>query len=372
MVNIFDTISSFSAAGSASIFNVQHDAATTRLNKQMSNDFNKRIEEEVTRINDSYSIERNSVLREGDLLKKYREELTDSLDVISNTKTRLEGVLSSLDNMIINVNKATESENDPDVNFMAHGYAAAHDSYYRRIEDLINNTRTTNLLVSDTTSVRYPLNENGVSALIYGSDIKTNYYLTDQNDETWYPEQSGQLLRVYESYPFEEGTEVASMKYDQGLQLDSYTAPDTVAFTTAANTASPQNYTATITREGIGITNAWLYGGLADSSNRERALEDINAAKEAINVELSKYDMHEATLNFYYERAKNDINGNRKERISIEAEAARAVAEKQSKMFQQFQAVQSSLAQALVVKNEYQNLIPTGNSLAQSLFNLNV
>ncbi|NVJ90011.1 MAG: hypothetical protein HWE34_00040 [Methylocystaceae bacterium] len=373
MVDIFGPLSA-AAGGQLSIFNVQKDVSTNQLNKQLQNNFQTRVQTEVDRINDSYASNLNSKDLEEESISRYLNDLSEGLDTIQNTSKRLTGMLDRLDRMIININKAQQSSDDPDAAFKPGGYAAAHDSYFRGLDDLIKNTRTSdNLLASDSASIRYPISYNGTSAQVYGNDLRTNYHIEDSNGNKWYPDQKTQLLKVYTDYPHTEGEGKSSMIYDQGLQLDSFSDP-TVNFTTGANGVSPQSFTGTLKREGLSVLNAWLYDNLSTSAGRERALSDLNAAKESVKVEISRYSLVETTLDYYDKIASNRLHGVREERISIQAEAAEAISKKQSEMMYQYQSVQSSLAQALVVRNSYKNLFPNlaNDPLTMRLMNVQV
>ena len=358
-------------SGQLTVFNTNRDVSTQKLTNQLSADFQKRVNDQVTNLKESYTSETNSLKREEDRILGYRKDLDASRDVISNTRKRLEGILSRLDNMIININKANESENDPEVNFLPAGYAAAHDSNLRQIDDLIKTTRTPeNLLVSESQSVRYPVSLSGITSLFYGTDLTTGYHIEDTNGDYWHPNIDTQVIKTYESYPFTEGDVSVSTIYNQGLTLDSISG-DNVDFTVGANSASPQSYSGTITRTGLEVLQSWLYDGFSNSTSRDRALEDMNAAKEVINVELSRYSMIETTLDYYDGLSTNNLRSARRAKIEVEAEAAHAIAQKQSEMVQQFQSVQSVLAQQLVLRSQYQSLIPT-SSFGRALFSAQV
>ena len=357
MVNIFSTLAA-NAGGQTTIFNTNKDISTVQLNKQMQVNFNQRLETEVKRIEDSFSQELNGVDLEEDSLTRYRSDLADAVDTMQNTATRLDGILNRIDQLIINVNKAQESVNDDEVHFKAGGYAATHDSFFRQLDDLIRNTRTSdNLLASDSSSVRYPVNLRGQTTQVYGNDLTTLYHIEDTNGDKWYPDQSTQILKTYTEYPHTEGDKAVTMIYEQGLTVDSFSDPS-VAFTIGADGSSPESYSGTLNREGLQILNSWLYDSLSTQTGRDRALEDLYAAKETVKVELSRYELVSTTLNYYDKLAADKLHGFREERISIQAEAAEEISKKQYEMMYQYQAVQSSLAQSLVIKNSYKALFP--------------
>ncbi len=371
MVDIFAPLAAITG-GNATVFNTNKDISTATLNKQLQNNFQKRVETEVQRIEQSFSSELNSQDWEENRLAKYRTDLGEALDVMQNTSTRLDGVLQRIDQLIINVRKAEESIADEDVFFKAAGYAATHDSYLRQLDDLIRETRTSeNLLSSDSQSVDYPVSLHGAMTKIYGNDLAPHYYIEDADGNKWHPNQDTQVLKVYTDYPHTEGDDAVSMIHEQGLSIDSFSDPS-VDFTIGADGSDPTSYSGTLTREGIEILNSWLYEGLDTQDGRDRALEDFYAAKEAVKVELSRYELVTTTLNYYDELAADMLHGVREERIKIQSKAAEEISKKQYEMLDQFQAVQSSLAQALVVKNSYRNLFPgiANDPLTMRLMNI--
>ncbi|NVK17370.1 MAG: hypothetical protein HWE30_01600 [Methylocystaceae bacterium] len=373
MVNIFSTLAA-AAGGETTIFSAQTNMTTTRLNNQMSRNFEQRVNDEVSRIESSFASELNSTVIDEDKYTRYRTDIGEALDTIKNTSTRLDGVLNRLDSMIRNINQAQQTSEDPDEFFRPAGYAAAHDSYFRQLDDLIQNTRVNdNLLSSNTSSTRYPINLNGTTSQVYGNDLTTKYYIEEADGTKWYPDQSSQIFRDYSDYPFTEGDESVSMIYGQGLTVDSISGTD-VDFTIGANGASPQSYSGTLHREGLEVLNSWLYDGMETQDGRDRALEDLYAAKEAVKVELARYDLVTTTLNYYDEIAADQIHGIREERITIQSEAAEAISLKQQEMMLQYQSVQSALAQSLVVQNEYKSLFPgiSNDPLTMRLMNVQV
>lgn len=373
MVNIFSSLAN-SSLGEATIFNTVKDISSNRLNKQLQNNFNSRLQKEVQRVQDSFLTEVTSINIEEEEITRYKNDVAEAYDTVQNTTSRLEGILNRLDQMIININKAEEAIDDPDVYFQAAGYAATHDSYFRQFDDLIQNTRVAdNLLTSSTNSARYPINLKGTTAQIYGNDLTTNYYIEDTDGNKWYPQQDTQNLKVYEDYPHTEGSDAVSMVYDNGITLDSFSDPS-VQFTIGADSASPETITGTLNREGLEVLNSWLYDGFNSQDGRDRALEDIYAAKEAVKVELARFDMVTTTLNYYDELAKDQLYGIREERVQIQTQAAIAVQDKQNELLQQYQSAQGAIAQSLVVKNTLRGLIPglQNNALTSALLNVQV
>ena len=76
------------------------------------------------------------------------------------------------------------------------------------------------------------------------------------------------------------------------VRLDSIDKfdPNKVTITVFPGTTAAETFTGTVSREGLGILNSFLYEGFATAAGRNRAFEDLRAAKTTIDAELSRYE----------------------------------------------------------------------------------
>ena len=74
--------------------------------------------------------------------------------------------------------------------------------------------------------------------------------------------------------------------------------PSKVTITFFPGTSSADSFTGTVSREGLGILNSFLYDGFTTAAGRNRAFVDLRAAKTSIDKELFRFEgaLSSATL----------------------------------------------------------------------------
>ncbi|WP_417789273.1 MULTISPECIES: hypothetical protein [Pseudomonadati] len=362
MSNIFDALRS--SGGQPTIFNAQGNVQAATLSKQMQNSILGEGNKQTLRIQAEYDTKVQKQNFEKDRWTQHNKLIEDAQDIINNNFTRLEGIYSTLDRMLNTINSAENSQNDPDSNFRADGYSATFDSQLKSIYSSADESRvTTNLLNSDSRELDYPISFNGVLSKVGGADIRPSYYITDSDGKRWQVETDTKLLRQYDSYPDApvSPSKVASFNRVDSLVLNGISGDD-VTFTTSANTADAVTRTGTLNRSGLEILNSWLYGNFSTSEGRNRAREDIAAAKEALFLEKARYAMVKTTLNYHSDVATAQIRDIRDETLKIQQEGQRKVADVQDELVRKYKAAQSALAQKFSLKASLSALIPSGSS----------
>ena len=76
------------------------------------------------------------------------------------------------------------------------------------------------------------------------------------------------------------------------VRLDSIDKfdPDKVTVTIFPGTTAAKTFTGTVTRDGLGVLDSFLYDGFATAAGRSRAFEDLRAAKTTIDRELTRFE----------------------------------------------------------------------------------
>ncbi|WP_417821470.1 hypothetical protein [Terasakiella sp.] len=357
MVDIFSALKN--GQGAVSIFNVSKNVSRNQLAAQLQTDFQNKVQNAETQVQDRLNAKMAIVDRKGKAFSDLTKNLREALDVLQNSRKRVESIERRLDSMMLDVNRAQKSFDDPDTDFQAEGYARAFDSGFRSIDLAISETRVSpNLLNNSTYPMEYPTNSNGGYSSFFGVDLSANYSLEEAGGEVWKLESSGSSIRRYDADGNETNV-VAS--FVSGLTLNSIDASDNVSFSVGSDASSSTTYNATIKRAGIGIMHAWAYDDLATDSGRARALEDLSSAKSIAQLEVTRYEVVETSLKFYLEKAKNEIDGINQEKVNLQRELMTELYDKRQKLQQQFQATQSNLAQAFLVRSNYASLIPSGS-----------
>lgn len=376
MASIFDPLRNAIGAGSPTIFNATRDISANRLNAQVRNSFSNRLENETKRIEDSYTQQLNAKDREIDRIIKFKEEITTARVNINATMDRLDEAKEKLDNMLLNINQAILSEADTDSQYLAEGYAAAHDSMLKSLVGMLGEgSGLDNLLGSDTSEVTYPLTSSGILSKVSGTKLTPHYYIEDSDGKQWHPDFEVKTMKLWDYYPHTESDsdKVTSLTPSQGLQVDSLSGT-AIDFTIAANTATPQSFSGTLVKEGLEVLSSWIYDGLDSASGRQTAASDLTDAKEAVDLERYRYDMVKTTLNYLDQISQAEMDGIQDKVVDIKVEMVQKVNEKKEELARQYQAAQSSLARSIALKNQYLSLFPgsTNNGLTMGLINANV
>ena len=355
-MSIFDALKV--GGGSPNIFNTVTNVSKNQLLGQIQNNANQ----ELQKLQESSQAKLTAKLGyqqlETDKWKSFNKKIENSLDVIENTIKRLEGIDKRLQTMLVEVNKAKIADEDPDVDFAYETYARAFDAQYRSLEDLAESTRVTpNLLNTDSLDLEYPTSVNGAYSKIIGTTVTPGYKITDSSNLIWAPDTSSNLLRQYDDYPSSATNKVGNF-YDGNLVLDSLDASDNISFTIASNTISPESFSGTMVREGIGILHSWAYDNLDTAAGRTQASDDLYGAKEIIEWEINRYSMAKTTLNYYKDTTEATLTGLEEKALNIQKESAYELARQKDELQQKFQITQNSLARGFALRNQYASLLP--------------
>ncbi|MCB2102572.1 MAG: hypothetical protein KDE22_16970 [Rhodobacterales bacterium] len=303
-------------------------------------------------ITNEYTQKIDSVNLEADRWTALEDDIAQVSSRLDGTVGRLEAIRKKLDTLIQTVNKAAQSTEETP-NYA--GYATTFDSFLRSLDSSADGGYDRpNLLGRSEPTLEYYTTIHGATARVSGAYVGTGYQL-DQTDGNglWLPDLSARSLTKYLEYPGDPTTTSAS--FASGLQLDSING-DEVTFTVGADTASPETITANLTRKGLGVLNAWYYDGLATEDGRALALSELNDAKQALDLEISRYELAQTVASFYQDRATTTLEGFRKETNDLLLEQAAAIGKAQEELNRSFQAATSNVALALSSRNNYNTL----------------
>ncbi len=342
-----------------------------QLSAQLSTQYNQKLARESKVIQDSYTSKINYNTYKIKPYEDMKQNISDAKDVVSNSLSRIEGMLNRIETLRLTVNNAEQAEESGDY-FDSSGYAAAFDSILNSVRDLASNTRTkTNLLASNTRTLEYPTAPTGSYGTIQGLNVESDYYIVDQDGKRWQPNYSGDFIRRYDTYPDEETSTVGSF---DSIVVDSISGDD-IEFTIGSETASPQTFTGTIYRKGIGVLDSWLYSKLDNDTTRTTAKDDLEAAEEVLKLEKSRYEAALTVMNYYQGMAENVITESYDKNIELQVEMQYEIDVKKQAIQQQLQSVSTSLAHAMAQRSQYANMFArfTGsNPLMNTLMNISV
>lgn len=228
--------------------------------------------------------------------EKFKNEISDASSMLVSVRSRVQSMINMIDAMDRTLVQAGQSE-DPSA------YAASFNGYLKSL----HNQATTNSLKPNVLGMKqgvaaeYPINIYGARATISGSYVGSDYYIDDTDGKRWMVDRSMDTIKRWESYPDTASSTGEAANLKDGLQLTSISG-DTVDFVYGHNTATPQSFTGTLTREGLGLVDAWLYESLATEDGRARAAEDLESARAFLKSELSRYSTAHDVVAFHQSR----------------------------------------------------------------------
>ncbi len=305
----------------------------------------------VRNISDSYQTKINSITRKQDSYRALKKGIDTAATQISTNLGRVRSIQSRIDSLILTVNKASQ-QTDPNTNYA--GYASTFNSVLKGIDSSAQKGKAPNLLGSSDLSLTYKTSLQGSTATVQGAYIGSDYSILESTGKYWALNRGAGNIKRYNSYPNDPTNTVGTLR--GGLRLDSQTG-DSITFTVSPNSATPQQFTGTLTRKGLKVMDSWYYNGLATQADRDNALADLKSAQVALKLEVSRYEVAASVSKFYADRAFSEIKGLRTESNGQLIEQAQAVKKAQDKLSWEYQITQSTVAQSLAMKNQYANML---------------
>lgn len=337
---------------------------------KMNSVFQNMASQKTQEINNSYQQEMNSIEMDAKRWKNISADIDNARAEIVDARNRAKGVLRFVNDMIRNVNKT--EKNSVNSGFFATGYAATFDSQLRSIESKVNDSRTgsMNLLGTFKPDFTFNVGIRGNTATVGGQYIGNEYYIIDSNNNRWQPDKTAKILKQYSVYPDSPTSKAGN--FATGLQLDSISG-NAITFTVGPGTASPEQFTGTLYRSGTDIMDSWYYDGLSTSTGRTRALSDLANAKEALTLEVNRYNTSLTTTEFYASMVDASIKGYRSETNELLIKQARDVQEAQQDLAARFQAATGNVARSFAIRKQYNAMLrPLLNDRVMRIFNLTV
>ncbi|MBT3237337.1 MAG: hypothetical protein HOK06_07830 [Rhodospirillaceae bacterium] len=260
-------------------------------------------------IADGYQQKVNSVNLDANKFRALSDDLDDVVAFLTSTANRAEQISKKLDELRSIVWKAQYWGNSGDgVSHKA--YSLAFDAIIRTINSTANTAiETPNLLGStEHSAYTYYSTVAGQLETVSRSDLSTDYEIVDAGGNTW--KRVGEFSKLLTQY---DSTTAATGLYahlSTGLQLDSLSGSN-VGFTISPDTTDTQSFTGTITFSGLKVGDSWYYDGLASSTGRDQAKEDLDYAIAWAEGNAARLKGELATATFYRDKADTAISGYR-------------------------------------------------------------
>jgi len=276
--------------------------AQTRASQSIQSSFSSRIDAALAKLNGTTSTPLTDALRrEQAILTGRKERLNEAVDILNksldqfqflrNHVTYLRGQVAALEAGDITASALAEDW-DNKLRKINQLVLAAGDTYedagvYYQKNLISSSSRTT----FQTQSFLAPYNSDGDTYLISGVYLGVDYFLTETSpgSEFWNSdtarlgsEEATGTLAEYTSFP---NTPTGNTEDVTSINFTGFTdnsgSNDVVTFQQTDLT----NVTATITRGGLGLLDAWLYDDFqtsVDANTLTRARADLDAAEGLI------------------------------------------------------------------------------------------
>lgn len=348
--------------------NSASDFASARLLARLQESYQQKATEKVGVVSDRYQSKINSINRDTDQWRGVKKDIGKTTSEVSFVTSRAKGILSKLDAMIRTVNQAEQASKNE--SFQWAGFAAAFDSQLKGVEMDANRstTDTVNLLGSGEPDLKYNTTPWGDPTTVEGAYLGNDFVIVEADGKRWKPDADAKLLRQYDT----DGKATGKVGSYDDLTKDSWSGTS-ISFTMNADTATPETISGTLEQKGMSLLNAWAYDSLSTSAGRTKALEDLNSAKLAAQLEVKRYEAAQATAAFYEERANANIKGLREESNSTLIEQARRVGELQDELAREYQTTTSSVALAMSARKGFAQIFSqftNSNPITKALMNI--
>ncbi len=233
--------------------------------------------------------------------RESNEELTKIISFLANVVDRIKTIRRLADDLTAEVSKADR--------FGAGDNAVQFDIALARLSQVADQTNDApNLLNSSRSTVfGFLTTEDGRAVTLSGAALGTGFTIaetgsvlrkdltiTEKNRTVIFSDHEVRVLRQTDPLkePFADPLPANFAAISRDVRLDSIDKfdPDKVTITVFAGTPAAKTFTGTVTRDGLGVLDSFLYDGFTTAAGRSRAFEDLRAAKATIDAELVRFE----------------------------------------------------------------------------------
>lgn len=333
--------------------------STARTALQVSLFNAARLNQSQSLISSQATRDANTIERESDRFASLADDIRGAVEFLENVIERIDNIRDLTDDAI---GIAFEARNGDENSFFA--LAQTFDSFLRQVTSRAEfSIDSPNLLGRQPQrDFTYPTTLLGTTESVSEAYLASSYTITDTNGDLWVREgTSTPVLRQYDGTSGAATGEFASVL--GGIRLDGYTeSTDAVDFTVSFETADAQSFSGTLSREGLGALDSWLYEDLQTVDGRSRAIADLEGAKTIIDGNRARLESELATARFYLDQATINVDS-AQVRIGDVTQRELLALQELEQAFNQLAALSVAAIEGnLALRNEYLFLLPGGNN----------
>lgn len=326
------------------------DFALATLLSRLQGNFEAKAAERAAEVEARFGQKLNSVEIDKRPQERVQEKAGEASSRLSETIGRVKNIRNGLDAMISQIVRA-EQVATGDTNWA--GYAAVFDSRLAGLVDLAEKGDAPNLLGVAEPRLTYEIGATGATTSVQGAHLGSDYHIVDSEGKWWQPDRTARILKRFDNFPTDPANEAGA--FQNGLRLDGIVG-DAITFTVGPDTGTPVTYTGTLYRDNLKVVDSWFYDGLETQDGRNRALADLNAAKEAVKLELTRYEVAQSVAMFYEQRAIQTLEGLSKDSNDLLIQQAIEIQKAQDELTRQFSAATNSITLAISQQVNYTDL----------------
>ena len=233
--------------------------------------------------------------------RKSNEELTKIISFLSNVVDRIKTIRRLADSLTAEVSKADRfGSGDNAVQFdITLAQLAGVAEQTSDEPNLLNSSGNTDFAFLTTKDGRVVTLSGaalgtGFTITETGTALGTDLTITGKNRTFIFADHEARVLRQVDPLkePFTAPLPANFAAISRDVRLDSIDKfdPDKVTITVFPGTPAAKTFTGTVTRDGLGVLDSFLYDGFATAAGRSRAFEDLRAAKTTIDRELARFE----------------------------------------------------------------------------------
>jgi hypothetical protein len=215
-------------------------------------------------------------------------ELTKIISFLSNVVDRIKTIRRLADGLFTEVSQADR--------FGSGDNAVQFNITLARLDQVAKQTSDVpNLLNSSGNSdFTFLTTDDGRIVTLSGAALGAGFTITEENGNFIFSDHEAGILRQVDPLrePFTAPLPGNFADISRDVRLDSIDTfdPDKVTVTFYPGTSAAVTYTGTVSRDGLGILDAFLYDDFSSAAGRGRAFKDLEAAKATIDAELDRFE----------------------------------------------------------------------------------
>lgn len=233
--------------------------------------------------------------------RKSNEELTKIISFLSNVVDRIKTIRRLADNLTAEVSKAGrfgtgDSAVQFDVTLAQLSRVADQAS---AAPNLLNSSSGADFAFLTTEDGRVVTLSGaalgtGFTITETGTALGTDFTITGKNRTIIFADHEAGVIRQADPLkePFSAPLSANFVDIFKDVRLDSIDKfdPNKVTITVFPGTTAAKTFTGTVSRDGLGVLDSFLYDGFTTAAGRSRAFDDLRAAKATIDRELARFE----------------------------------------------------------------------------------